>query len=212
MSVWGILLGGFGLLFFNWIRFGSVLDFGYQDEGFLPHLADGLYGLLLSPGRSIFLYSPLLTLAIPGVWMFLKKDKALTLAAASTVVLYILMTASWHSWDGGWSWGSRLLTPILPVLGFLSAPVIDFAWGRRSDFAVVLVLALLGFVIQLLALAVNPLEVLVNAVTFGGVEYNETVNSIENSWLALQWRSLRDWQPCILDAYTLRQWFGNCGH
>jgi hypothetical protein len=210
-SVWGILLGGLGLALFNWIRFASPLNFGYRDESFTPNLLDGLYGVLLSPGRSVFLYSPILTLAIPGAWMFYKKQKSLTLAAALTVVSYILMAASWHSWDGGWAWGSRLLTPILPLLGFLSAPAIDSAWGRRGDFAVVLILALLGFGIGLTALAANPLDSLVNAVVYGGVEYNETINSVQNSWLALQLQSLKGWQFCRLDSYTLRLWFGNCG-
>jgi hypothetical protein len=158
------------------------------------------------------LYSPILTLAIPGAWLFYKKEKTLTFAAALTAVFYILMAASWHSWDGGWSWGSRLLTPIVPILGFLAAPAIDSAWGRRGDFAVVLILGLLGFGIQLTALATNPLEVLVDAVVLGGVDYNETVNSISNSWLALQIQSLKDWQFCRLDSYTLRLWFGNCAN
>lgn len=210
-SAWGIVLGGLGLAFFNWIRFGSFLNFGYGSESFLPRLLDGLYGILLSPGRSIFLYSPILTLAIPGAWLFYKKEKTLTLAAAVSAALYILMAASWHSWDGGWSWGSRLLTPIVPLLGFLAAPAIDSAWGRRGDFAVVLILALLGFGIQLLALAVNPLETLVNAVVFSGIPYNETVNSIGHSWLALQWQSLQGWQFCQIDSYALRLWLGSCG-
>lgn len=209
-AVWGILLGGMGLALFNWIRFASALNFGYRDEGFTSRLVDGLYGVLLSPGRSVFLYSPILTLAIPGAWLFYKRQKTLTLAVALTIILYILMAASWHSWDGGWTWGSRLLTPILPLLGFLSAPAIDSAWGRRSDFAVVLILFLLGFGIGLMALATNPLDSLVNAVVYGGVNYNETINSIQNSWLALQLRSLKDWQFCYLDSYALRLWFGNC--
>jgi len=211
-SVWGIIAGGIGLLLFNWIRFGSFLNFGYGDERFLPHLLDGLYGVLLSPGRSIFLYSPILTLAIPGAWWIYKKEKSLTLAVAITAVFYILMAASWHSWDGGWSWGSRLLTPIVPILGFLAAPAIDSAWGRPADFAVVLILGVLGFGIQLMTLATNPLDVLVDAVVFGGVTYNESINSIGNSWLALQLQSLNDWQFCDLDAYTIRQWLGVCDY
>ncbi|MBI5950913.1 MAG: hypothetical protein HY865_04600 [Chloroflexi bacterium] len=211
-SVWGILLGGLGLALFNWIRFASPFDFGYGEATFLFHMRDGLYGILLSPGRSVFLYSPILTLAVPGAWFFHKKEKRLTLVALWTVASYILMAAAWQNWDGGWSWGSRLLTPILPLLGFLSAPAIDSAWGRRGDSAVVLILALLGLGIQLVALAANPLDTLVNAVVHGGVDYNETVNSIPNSWLALQLQSLKDWQFCRLDSYTLRLWFGNCAN
>lgn len=212
-SAWGIAVGGLGILFFNWFRFGSFLNFGYGGEKFIFHLADGLYGVLLSPGRSLFLYSPILTLAIPGAWLLYKKDKELALAASITVLLYILVVASWHSWDGGWSWGSRLLTPILPILGFLSASAIESAWNRRGDICVVVVLAILGLCIQIVAMVVNPMDVLVKAVVYGGIDYNETINSIEHSWLALQIQSLKFWQICNLDAYTLRHWFGgSCGH
>jgi hypothetical protein len=211
LSAWGIALGGLGLALFNWFRFVSPLDFGYGGESFLPHLFDGLYGVLLSPGRSVFLYSPILSLAIPGAWLLFKRDKWLTLSTVSTAIFYILLVASWHSWDGGWAWGSRLLTPVVPLLGFLSAPAIDSAWSRRGDFVVVLVLALLGLGIQLTALAANPLVSLVNATVYGGIPYNDTVNTIPHSWLALQLQSLKTWRFCNLDSYLLRLWFGSCG-
>lgn len=209
-SIWGIAVGGMGLAAYNWVRFGSPFDFGYQNEGFLFHLVDGLYGVLLSPGRSFFVYSPILSLAIPGAWLLFKKEKSLSLAAAVTVVLYILMAASWHSWDGGWSWGARLLTPILPMMGFLSAPAIDSAWARRGDLVVIFVMAMFGLVVQLMALVVNPLETLVTEVVYNHVSYNETVNSIGHSWIALQWQTLKDWQFCEVDSYTLRQWVEAC--
>lgn len=209
-SVLAVIAGGLGVMFFNWIRFGSIFDFGYGSESFVPNLLDGLYGALLSPGRSLFLYSPILTLAIPGALSFYKKEKTLTIVSVLTVLLYVFMVASWHSWDGGWSWGSRLLTPIIPILGFLTASAIEYAWGRRADILVVVILSLLGFGVQLAALAKNPLETLVQFVVYGGVDYNETVNSVNNSWLALQLRSLKNWQICDLDAYTIRQWLGVC--
>ncbi len=209
-SVLAVIAGGLGIMFFNWIRFGSIFDFGYGSESFVPNLFDGLYGTLLSPGRSLFLYSPILTLAIPGALSFYKREKTLTIVSVLAVLLYVFMVASWHSWDGGWSWGSRLLTPIIPILGFLTASAIEYAWGRRADILVVVILSLLGLGIQLVALAKNPLETLVQFVVYGGVDYNETVNSVNNSWLALQLRSLKNWQICDLDAYTIRQWLGVC--
>lgn len=209
-SVFAVFVGVFGLMFFNWIRFGSLFEFGYGTESFVFNFMDGLYGVLLSPGRSLFLYSPILTLAIPGAWWFYKKEKTLTLVSVLIILSYIFMAASWHSWDGGWSWGSRLLTPVIPILGFLIAPSIEYAWGKRGDIFVIIVLSLLGFGVQIIALAMDPLKTLVNFVVFGSGDYNETVNSITNSWLALQLRSLESWSICDLDAYTIRQWFGSC--
>ena len=212
-ALWSVLavgVGALGLILFNWIRFGSIFDFGYGGEAFTFDLPGGLFGILLSPGRSVFLYSPILTLVIPGVCLFYKREKWLTVVSVITVFSYILMAASWHSWDGGWSWGSRLLTPILPLMGFLIAPSIQYAWKRRGDLLVVLILFLLGFGIQILALAKDPIVTLVNSVVYGNVDFNETINSVKNSWLALQLHGLKGWQVCDLDAYSIRQWFGVC--
>ncbi len=212
-AIWsgiGIVFGLSILALFNWLRFGSIFQFGYSNEGFTSNPFFGLFGILLSPGRSVFVYSPILILAIPGVRLMYKKDKALTLISLWTVLSYALLIALWHNWDGGWSWGSRLLTPIVPILGFLTAPVIESAWGRKGDIIVIIILALLGLGIQLMVLAKDPVIILVNSVVYGGINYNETIFTLNHSWLALQINSLQHWKICDLDAYTLRQWLGHC--
>jgi hypothetical protein len=212
-TVWSgifILFGISGLALFNWIRFASISDFGYGSATFTSHLLGGLYGILLSPGRSIFIYSPILTLSIPGAWMLYKKDKPLATVSILTVLSYIIAVALWQNWDGGWTWGSRLLTPIVPVLGFLIAPTIEYAWGKRGDILVILILALLGIGVQLIALANDPVQTMVKYVNNGNISYDETLFSLNNSWIALQIRNLQNWNQCQIDAYTLRQWFGSC--
>lgn len=77
-AIWSglaIVTSIFILALYNWFRFGSLFDFGYGTEKFGSSLLAGLYGILLSPGRSLFIYSPILTLAIPGAWLFYKKEK-----------------------------------------------------------------------------------------------------------------------------------------
>ena len=198
------------LAYYNWARFGSVATFGYGVENFTSNWYDGLYGLLLSPGRSLFVYSPILTLAIPGTFMLYKKEKSVALVSVAIVVSHVFVIALWHSWDGGWSWGSRLLTPIIPVLGFLTAAAVEYAWQKRGDMFVVIILAMLGTGVQLLALARDPMKTIVESVVYGDIKYEETVLSINHSWIAIQIKSLQHWQICDLDAYTLRQWFGDC--
>jgi hypothetical protein len=203
-----ILFGLIGLALFNWIRFASFSNFGYGSETFTPHLLEGLYGVLLSPGRSIFIYSPVIILAIPGALMLYKTDKAFALVCISTVLSYILMAALWDLWDGGWTWGSRLLTPIVPILGFLMAPVIDYAWGKREMIFVILIFSFLGLSIQLLALANDPAQAMIKYVTNGNIPYIDTLYTVKNSWIALQIRNLQNWNRCQIDAYTLHQWLG----
>ena len=103
-SLWsfGLILGCLGFLaFYNWIRFLSPLNFGYGDEGFTSSLLVGLVGVLLSPGRSIFIYSPPTILALTGGRIIFQKNRIKLVLLLIPVAGYILLIAAWHNWDGG---------------------------------------------------------------------------------------------------------------
>jgi hypothetical protein len=125
---------------------------------------------------------------------------------------YILMVALWHNWDGGSSWGSRLLTPVLPVLGVLLAPAIHRSFSRSGSVSglVVLLLGTIGFGIQVLTITRDPILVLVDFVGRGYATYTDSVISFNKNWLALQVKNLTQWRLCDLDAYTLRNLLARC--
>lgn len=198
------------LLFYNWIRFNQIFNFGYGNENFESNIFIGIAGTLFSPGRSFFLYSPILCLAIPGFWMFKKREKSLSAIIAMIILAYVATISSWHAWDGGWSWGGRLLTPIIPLLGLFIAPTLESTWHKKRELLLILLLAILGFGIQLLALSSDPVMNLVDSVVYGNVNYGDTIFTIKDSWIAIQLRSLEQWNFCKLDAYILRQWSGKC--
>ena len=205
-----IVLGALILALYNRARFGSLIAFGYGREGFDAPLWRGLYGILLSPGRSIFVYSPVLLLAVPGAWLFYKREKGLPILCLVMVASYIIAVAAWHSWDGGLSWGSRLITPILPVLGLLTAPALEYVWRNKWTGSAAFGLGLIGLTIQVLALLRDPTHVLIDRVASDEVKYEETIYSVRNCWLALQVRALPRWQPCDLDSSTLRHLLTHC--
>jgi hypothetical protein len=214
-AIWsGLFIIGslLALGFYNWLRFQSPFIFGYNNEAFRSNLLVGLYGILLSPGRSIFVYSPIIALAIPGTWFLYKRNKTLTLACLITVLAYMGTIAIWESWDGGATWGSRLLTPIVPILGFLLAPAIELAWVNKKDLIIVFFLATLGLGVQGLALARDPHRVMVEQVlgVDGHIPYWWTVNTVQDSWIVLQIRSLQNWKLCDIDSYVLRQLIIHC--
>jgi len=207
-----VIFGIFVLAFYNWFRFYSPINFGYGSENFSSSLLLGLFGVLLSPGRSLFLYSPIIVLAIPGIRLFFREEKLFTGVCVLTIIAYVIMIAKWDSWDGGVTWGSRLLTPIIPLLGFFIAPIIRNALKNKLDIIIILVLAVLGFSVQILTLARDPWRVMGETVynNQSPITYGQTLFTISNSWMALQIRSLHNWHFCDLDAYTLRHLLFNC--
>ncbi|MFL6193170.1 MAG: hypothetical protein ACJ75H_03280, partial [Thermoanaerobaculia bacterium] len=85
----------------------------------------GLGGLLFSPTRGLFVFSPFLLFLVLA-WRRLPRDRGergLTLALSAAVVLQLLLYAK-ADWRGGISWGPRYMTDLLPVLLWMLAPVV----------------------------------------------------------------------------------------
>lgn len=202
--------GLFALAAYNYTRFASPLKSGYPPGNLSVPLFAGLFVLFFSPGRSIFVYSPILLLAIPGAWFFYKKEKALALCCSFFIIAHALIVACWGPLGWGLSWGSRLMTLTLPVFALLIAATLDCVWKNKWLLSVPVLLGLLGFAVQILALLRDPTHVLIDRVQNGDVKFEETIYSVRHSWLSLQIDAARNPQSCELDSYNLRRILTNC--
>jgi hypothetical protein len=192
------------LCLYNFFRFEAPFYFGYKGEAFSTNPLVGVWYLLFSPGRSLFLYSPAFLFAIPGAWLCLRQQKSVAYAWIATVILYVGAIGGWHSWDGGWSWGSRLLTPIFPIFAIMSAPAIETLAKRKWAWPFFLFAGGLGFGIGLLALLQDPLLTMQNQVATGNIPYADTLFSIRHSLIVLQWDAIQAWLPARTDSLLLR--------
>lgn len=149
---------GLALAAYNIVRTGNALDMGYTAaETFSTPLSRGLGGLLLSPGKSLFLYSPLLLAALFGIPGFLRRDRATAFLSLGIAALYLLLHARWFMWWGGWGWGPRFLVPVLPFLSLFLAPVVERALRPSPVWLKVLLptLGLFSLWVQILGVAVD---------------------------------------------------------
>lgn len=106
----------FPLAFYNVFRYGNPLSFGYRGEGFSTAVGTGLSGLLVSPGKGIVWFFPLLLPCLAGFGPLLKRDRAVGLLVAALVLARLLFYARWSSWEGGICWGPRFLVPAVALL------------------------------------------------------------------------------------------------
>jgi hypothetical protein len=192
------------------MRFNSPWDFGYDSLRFNSSLLIGLTGILLSTGRGIFLYSPITFLAIVKSKLLYRNNRILFALCSICVVSYVLLIAKWYKWDGGTVWGSRLLTPVIPIIGIFLAPVINLSLQNKKLRNAVIFFGIAGLCIQLLTIIQNPYPILINEMQSGHVTYADTVLSFKNNWFVLQIRALLDWNVCRIDSYTLRNLFAKC--
>jgi len=97
---------------YNQIRFGSPFNTGYAPSFGNP--LEGAWGLLLSPGASLFLYSPIVGLGVIALVRMGRRDRMAAGLFAAHAVLYVLFYSSLSDWEGGRSYGPRYLVPLLP--------------------------------------------------------------------------------------------------
>jgi hypothetical protein len=141
----------------NWVRWGSPLDFGHHrtDEAFdfPPHL--GLYGLLLSPGKSVFLYAPILLLVFVYTSTLWRRGRAEFILVLGITLSYLALYCRWYDWMGGLAWGPRFLVPLIPLwVALLGRALV--APEARAARGLIVVTALIGFAVQWLGLMVYP--------------------------------------------------------
>jgi hypothetical protein len=145
------LLTALCMMMLNKLRFGTFFDTGYgaEQHQFTTPFLEGLAGLLVSPSKSLILFSPLVIvggLALPRLY---RTWRSCTIVLVGLAVVPLLFYTKWHDWHGGWSWGPRLIVPSLIVLHLSLAECI--VWSKTSSVIRFLlkVLTLCGCLINL---------------------------------------------------------------
>ena len=157
----GVLPGACLVAAYNYARYQNVFEFGYGSErdgtlGFGTPLWVGLFGNLLSPGKSLFLYAPLLALAPFGMQGLVQRQRRFWLLAwAAPSLALTLIVSTWWAWSGDMAWGPRLLVPIMP---WLALPALLASTRGPAAWRAALALGALGVLVQLPALLLSEYE------------------------------------------------------
>ncbi len=145
------------ILFYNKARWGAYFTTGYRVTSvpvFEERVLVGLWGLFLSPGKSVFLYSPPLLLVLPAIGRLWRRWRAVFWALVATVVPSVLLNAKLIYWSGDYAWGPRYLVFAVPVLMLPVCLLIDdvlalaAGWRRRAAVATLGAVLLAGFCVQ----------------------------------------------------------------
>ena len=148
----------------NHYRFGSPFEFGYdwtETVQTLParpfvitEIPRGLLVLLATPGKSMFLWSPILVLSAIGAAGWWRRDRACTIGIATAAAIGFVFYAAYLFPEGGYAHGPRHLVPIVPLLALLAAGPDASRWSP----AVLAAVAVVGVAVVFPATTVSFLE------------------------------------------------------
>jgi hypothetical protein len=154
-------IGGHAL--YNLMRFGTPFETGYGAQAslgaFTTPLWVGAYGLLLSSGKGVAWFAPMMWLAPAGVAAMVRsrshsdaarrgddvRRAGWAIVAAWTVG--VLLYGRFQHWAGDGSWGPRYLVPLLPLAAVAVAFALEGASRLRRRAAWLLGVA--GLVVTL---------------------------------------------------------------
>ncbi len=141
-------------------RFGyypSILEaWAGVQRGWLPlPLSIGMGGLLFSPGKSFFLFSPPTVLGLFSAIPFVRRHGVRAVGILTIILVYFTIYAKKPAWHAGAGWGPRYQVLIIPLVMLILAPLIEKAIRERHHWSRYALIAtfVLGIFLQLLAVS-----------------------------------------------------------
>ena len=122
-------------LSYNYTYFGNVVHTQFDASGSLwrTPFFQGLAGILVSPGRGLFIYSPIFIFSFVGIFLLWNRRtewivlRFLSIGSLLSIVLY----SYWSIWWGGVTFGPRLIADLCPALTIFLYPVLPLVTAKR---------------------------------------------------------------------------------
>jgi hypothetical protein len=144
---------------YNMLRFGAPWRLGYEGTAVFNHSPlVGSYGLLLSPGRGLVWYVPLVLVAMLGFPRALRRFPTLTAVALALILIRFPVYGAFWAWTGGPGvWGPRYLAPAMPALALGILEVIrGFRVLPSAMRVAVIAVATVSVLVQVPGTLINP--------------------------------------------------------
>ncbi len=132
------------------IIYGSPFETGYPGIWTWNWTSPAFLRVLFSADHGLLSWTPILSLAIIGLFFLAKRNPLLGTGSILTFLAYYYFIASYPEWDGLSSYGNRFFISLTPVfiLGFAALLSAFSRWVGKTPFA----MALSGTAISLLVL------------------------------------------------------------
>jgi len=129
--------------FFFW--YNNKFYIGIENQGYASQLFGSwlspfpisFIGVWFSPSKGILTYSPVFLFSFVGFYIALKKglkENLQYLFYFLIVIIHTLVISFWKHWYGGYSFGYRMSSDIIPYLVLLMVPYLKSSWYDKKHF------------------------------------------------------------------------------
>ncbi|MBW4656095.1 MAG: hypothetical protein KME20_24105 [Kaiparowitsia implicata GSE-PSE-MK54-09C] len=162
---WNFYFFGFDL---KYLFVGGYSRFANQGDSFTQQyyaltwqqFRTAFLGHLVSPNRGLLVFSPIVLLSVPGAWVLAqrrsRRDETLLLFMLAAALLLFIQYCFFTVWAGGWCYGPRYMTDLLPVIGLLIPYALDYTLAHWDQWAEWVGRSLSITLILLMVLSVFP--------------------------------------------------------
>jgi hypothetical protein len=116
--------------------YGTPLQHYLQESnvGVSSTFFESVAAQLISPSRGLFIFSPIVLVAVAGALIAWRRKAVTPLEVLSVVAIpgYLIAIALFPVWWAGTSFGPRFMTDTLPFIFVLSIPFVDWVIAWRS--------------------------------------------------------------------------------
>ncbi len=126
--------------------YGGYLRLGYREAWYWKSPA--FFNVAFSPDHGLFSWTPILILAVVGLWFLRRHDRVLSVHLLAVFVLYLYVMGCYQNWDGLSSFGNRFFVSLTSIFVLGLAALFDWLgqqWSeRKAAFASASLITLFG--------------------------------------------------------------------
>jgi hypothetical protein len=127
---------------------GSFITNPYIGEGFDFTKFETL-NVLFSIRKGLFFWSPILLIAVAGMFYVKKELRSYILSISSFLLLNLLLVSAWHHWPYGGGFGHRAFVESLALLTIPFTSIIERIYNAKSKVFKVICILLISLLVLL---------------------------------------------------------------
>ncbi len=147
----GFVIGFLPQLTILYIVFGSIMSRYLASNDAFSFVQTHFLDLMIDPKIGILYYSPIILVAIVGLYLRRKKDTIMASVMLLGLFFQLIVISSYNGWRQGEAYGIRMLISTFPLLLFGLTEVLEYL-SKKISFYPVLIICTLSIINNLQAI------------------------------------------------------------